>query len=326
MNTGNHGNYKTMQRRDFISQTLIGTAGLTLAGNPFPVFAGDTQNSRQFTVFTKCLQFLGYDELGEVLADAGFNGADAPVRPGGQVLPENVKKDLPLMIRSLKKSGIQMPLITTAILNPSERYAEDILATASEAGVKYYRMGWIPYDDKKSIPENLDEMRRIFEQFEKLNRKYKIRGEYQNHAGRRLGGPVWDLHHLLKDIDPEYIGVQYDVRHATAEGGSSWVLGMRLVGPWIGTTDIKDFIWAKDAKGVWRPKTVPLGEGMVDFETYFTEFRKLNNSHPVSVHYEYDLGGAESGSLNPTMPLKDIKYWLKKDLEWLKQRFSMFEI
>ena len=93
---------------------------------------------------------------------------------------------------------------------------------------------------------------------------------------------------------------------------------MQLIAPWIGTTDIKDFIWEKNERGQWRAKSVPLGEGMVNFETYFSEFAKLGNRAPVSIHYEYDLGGAEHGNLNPTMPLPEIKNWLAKDLVWLK--------
>ena len=33
--------------------------------------------------------------MAEVVAENGFDGADLTVRPGGQVLPENVEKDLP---------------------------------------------------------------------------------------------------------------------------------------------------------------------------------------------------------------------------------------
>jgi L-ribulose-5-phosphate 3-epimerase len=315
-----------MRRRDFISKTAIGTAGFTLAGKTLSAMTTSAEKTRQFAVFTKCLQFLKYDELGEVLAWAGFDGADVPVRPGGQVLPESVKSDLPALVKSLKKAKVGVPMITTAITDPADPDLEKILQVASQQGIKYYRMGWIPYDDKKSIPQNLDEMRRSFEQFEKINRKYQIRGEYQNHAGRRLGGPVWDVYHVLKDIDPQFIGVQYDVRHATVEGGNSWLLGMRLVAPWIGTTDIKDFVWEKDPKGMWRAKTVPLGEGMVDFGTYFREYQKLNITDPVSIHYEYDLGGAEQGSKNPTMPLAEIKKWLKKDLIWLKDQFTKYQL
>lgn len=179
-------------------------------------------------------------------------------------------------------------------------------------------MGSIGFDPKKSIPQNLDDHKIIFEKLEKLNRKYGVNGNYQNHSGTRVGGPVWDLYHLLKDCDPEFIGVQYDVRHATVEGGVSWPLGMKLLAPWIQTIAIKDFVWFKDADGKWKIKNLPLGEGMVDFKTYFQLYKSLNIEAPISIHYEYDLGGAEHGHKTTTMSLPEIKSWLKKDLMFLK--------
>lgn len=314
-----------MKRREFLTAAAISAAGISVAGQPLPLLTSQ-QGRNPITVFTKCLQFLTYEQVGEVLAETGFHGADMPVRPGGQVLPENVKTDLPKAVKALQKSGITLPMITTSIMDPDDPFTENILAVAAENGVKYYRMGWMPYDDKKSIPQNLEDLKKTFARLEKLNRRYKIRGEYQNHSGRRVGGPVWDLYHILKDIDPEYIGVQYDVRHATAEGGFSWPLGMQLLAPWIGTTDIKDFHWNKDPKGVWRIKSVPLGEGMVDFDLYMKEFKKLDLSDPVSIHFEYDLGGAEHGSKNTTMPLSEIKVYMKQDILFLKNKFNQYQI
>jgi L-ribulose-5-phosphate 3-epimerase len=130
--------------------------------------------------------------------------------------------------------------------------------------------------------------------------------------GRRVGGPVWDLHPLLKDRDPEFLGVQYDIRHATVEGAVSWPLGMKLMAPWIKTIDIKDFIWEENEKGEWKIKNVPLGEGMVNFKEYFELYKSMNIEAPVSIHYEYDLGGAEHGNRNPSITAEEMAVWLKK--------------
>jgi hypothetical protein len=101
-----------------------------------------------------------------------------------------------------------------------------------------------------------------------LNREIGIRGGYQNHVGTRVGGSVWDLGVLLEGITPDGLGVQYDIRHAVAEGGESWPVALRMIAPHIDTVALKDHIWAKRADGRWEPKSVPLGEGMVDFDGY----------------------------------------------------------
>ena len=99
---------------------------------------------------------------------------------------------------------------------------------------------------------------------------------------------------------------------------------MKLLAPWIRTTDIKDFIWAKNDEGEWKIKNVPLGEGMIDFEKYFKLFKSMNIEAPVSIHYEYDLGGAEHGDQNPEMSRDEIFSWLDKDLKFLKNQFNKY--
>lgn len=313
-------------RRNFIKTTAVGLTGIGLAGQSMASGLLSSSAKHPIHIFTKCLQFLNYDKLAEVLDKEGFDGADLAVRPGGQVLPENVKTDLPKIMKALRSKGIGSNMIVTAITNADDPLTPDILKTMAEEGIKYYRMGYLNYDSKKSVTENLDELRKTFEKLENINRKFGVCGNYQNHSGTRVGGPVWDLYHLLKDRDPEFIGVQYDIRHAMVEGGVSWPLGMELLAPWIHTTDIKDFIWEKDEKGKWKIKNVALGEGMVDFEKYFTMYKSFNIQAPVSIHYEYDLGGAEHGKLNPTMNHSEIYSWLKKDITFLKNQFNKYNL
>ena len=61
-----------------------------------------------------------------------------------------------------------------------------------------------------------------------------------------------------------------------------------------------------------------------DFKKYFELYKSMNIEAPVSIHYEYDLGGAEHGDKNPTMSLDEINVWLKKDITFLKNEFSKY--
>jgi sugar phosphate isomerase/epimerase len=307
-------------RRNFIKTSSVATAGIVAVPG---VFASSVEatSARPVCVFAKCLQFLDYGPMAEVIANLGFDGADLTVRSGGQVLPENVEKDLPRAVKALRQAGIGAPMIATGIIDANDQFSERVLGTAAELGIKYYRMGYFRYDPAKSVVQNLDSHQRTMEQLEKLNRKYKIHGGYQNHSGsaKMVGAPVWDLYHLLKNLDTEYIGVQYDVMHATVEGGYSWPLGFQLLLPWIRTVDLKDFKWVQDS-GKWKTEKVHLGEGMVDYNLYFEEMKKLDAVSPVSVHYEYDLGGAEHGKPDPSMPREEIYRKMKKDLDFLRAK------
>jgi len=310
-----------LNRRKFIEATSILTAGVLTSPNVFASAPIPEAKPYPVCIFTKCLQFLDYERLAETIANAGFDGADLSVRKGGHVLPVDVKVNLPKAIKALEKSGIKVPMMVTDINNADDTEVEKVLGTAAELGIRHYRMAYFNYDPGKSIQETLEAHKRSIQKLEKINRKFNIHGEYQNHAGTRVGGPVWDIYWILKDSDPAYIGSQYDIRHAVCEGGNSWPIGMKLLAPWIKTTAIKDFIWIKE-NSKWKIKDVPLGEGMVDYNAYLKEYSKLNIAGPVTVHYEYDLGGAELGMAKPTMSLDQILVYLKNDLKWLKRKFQ----
>ena len=311
----------SQSRRKFIKTASAVSAAAVLSPNVFSVPSYKGDGTYPLCVFTKCLQFLDYPKLGEALADMGFSGADLSVRAKGHVLPENVKKDLPRAVKTLQKSGIAVPMMVTGIVNAEDPDTESILGTASDLGISYYRMGYLSYDPGKSVPENLDIHKKTIENLEKINRKFGIQGCYQNHSGARVGGPVWDLYHLINGCDPEFIGVQYDIRHAMVEGAGSWPLGMKLLSPWISNTAIKDYLW-KMVDGKWKLTHVPLGEGMVDYDAYLKEFKDLGIKGPVTLHCEHDLGGAEKGSKNPTMSYEEISDSIKKDLKWIKNKFD----
>ena len=309
-----------MERRNFIKASALATTGITFAETGLARSAISTKSvKRPVCAFTKCLQFLSIDEVGQVLAKTGFDGADLLVRPAGQIEPQNAKSELPQAVKTLRKYGVEIPMIVTAITDPSEPFAIETLQTAADSGIKYYRMGWLAYDLKKTIQENLDGFKKNFENLARLNEKLGIHGGYQNHSGLHVGAPVWDLFELVKNVNPKYLGVQYDIRHAVTEGGYSWMLGMKRIEPWIRNIDIKDFVWGKTEKGEWKHQNVPLGEGMVNFDEFLKEYSTLKVEAPISIHYEYDLGGAETGKKTTTMDPQKIYSMMKKDLEWLRK-------
>lgn len=286
----------------------------------------EPDGKRYIHIFTKPLQWLSYDMMAGTVAAAGAHGIDLPVRPGGHVLPENVKRDLPLAVKAARSHGLRVDMIVTSITAAGEKYTEDILGTASDLGIKYYRLGYINYDEKTGIWNTLQKYKPVFGELEKLNRKYGIHGAYQNHYGTRIGGPVWDLFELLKDLDPRYIGCQYDVRHAVAEGGSSWVNGLKLIAPWVKCTDIKDFKWTQAGNGRWNPESVPLGNGMVNFEEYFRIVKSYNITGPVSIHLEYPPFERFNEKLPDEEKRKLFITAMKKDVDTLKGFFEKYQL
>ena len=312
---------KKMSRKQFVAGMAAAAASLSV-GSALTGASRKATDKIKVCVFSKHLQFLDYADMARMAADIGFDGVALTVRPGGHVLPENVERDMPKAVQAVEQAGIKVYTITTRINDPDDVHTEKILKTARELGVKYYRMGSFRYDHSISIDRNLRKHRVIMERLAELNLKHNIHGAYQNHSGTQVGAPVWDLWRLLKGLDPRWIGCQYDVKHATQEGGTSWPLGLRLLKDHIKFTANKDFRWFKEEKG-WRARHVPLGTGMVDFPSYFKLVKELGLTGPISMHFEYPLGGANHGSREITIPKREVVAAMGRDLSilrgWLKE-------
>jgi sugar phosphate isomerase/epimerase len=152
-----------------------------------------------------------------------------------------------------------------------------------------------------------------------MNRQYGIHGAYQNHAGSsNVGAPLWDLWQMVKDLDRKWMGCQFDIRHATVEGGQAWPINFRLIAPHVITIIAKDFRWVKTGKG-WTVENCPLGEGMVDFPYYFRQVRKAQIPGPISLHLEYPLGGANHGATRLTDGEKPVLDAMRSDLAILRR-------
>jgi sugar phosphate isomerase/epimerase len=308
----------SLTRRDFLGRT-----GLVLAAAPLLTPRAEAtppaeEDAFRIHLFSKHAQFLDYADLARTAADLGFEGLDLTVRPGGHVEPERVQTDLPRATDAIRKVGLQPLMMTTAINDPADPVSRKILETAAREGIRYYRMAWFQYPPVGSLPEALAGFRRKVAGLAELNQRLGLHGAYQNHAGTYVGASLWEIYDLLRDVPPAAVGCQYDIRHATVEGGMSWKTGLRLMAPRINSLDIKDFRWETDGH---RSKLVntPLGEGTVDFPGYFQLVKQYGIRGPISLHFEYDLGGAEAGNRNPTMAKDAIFAAMRRDVQTLKQ-------
>ncbi len=98
----------------------------------------------------------GVEFLQRVASQIGFDGVDLTVRPGGHVLPERVREDLPRAVKVIRGAGLETPMITTEIMDASGPHTGAILETAARLGILHYRWGGFKYTNEKSIPSQLD--------------------------------------------------------------------------------------------------------------------------------------------------------------------------
>lgn len=313
-------------RRKFISTVAAASAAI-----PFASLSGSEvvlkPPAKRFPLrlFSKPLDAYDFGFMCECTVRSGIQGLDLTVRPKGYVEPSDVESKLPLLVSEAKKHNLALDMMVSGIVNATDPLTERVLKTASSLGVTHYRLGYMQFDLKAGVWESLQKLKKDFKDVAALNMKYKIHGDYQNHAGTRIGGPVWDLYELLKDLSPEFTGCQYDVRHAMVEGANAWIIGMQLIAPYIKTLAIKDFTWKTDT-GKPRAVTVPMGEGMVNWDLFFKTVKELNLSCPMTLHVEYPLFEKGEEKLTLAQQQDILVRKIKKDVDFLNGFIIKYEL
>ena len=311
---------------DFSRRALL-AAGAALLADPLPAADEPRAGKLKILIFSKHLQFLEGEELANRAAEIGFDGIDLTVRKGGHVEPDRVKQDLPPLVALMHRHSLETPMVTTDIVDANTPFAEDILRTIASLGIRRYR--WMPsggfkYTADEPYPAQLERFKTRVAGLADLNRRCGVGAMYHTHSGLNLvGSSIWDLYIICKDFDPQAIGVNYDVGHATVEGGfGGWINSFRITGPHLRGIAVKDFLWARNAKGEWAPEWVPLGDGMVRFPQFFAMVKQANFDGPVQLHFEYPLGGANDGKRTITIPRGEVFAAMKRDLGRLRGYMS----
>jgi len=274
-----------LSRRELIALAAAAPA-LAAERSPRPARRSAPLELQPVAFFSKHLQFLDYPALAETVAEAGFDGIDLTVRPGGHVEPAHAEDDLPRAAEAARRAGLAIPMMTTAITSAEDEHAAAVLRAAARSGVGHYRMGYVRYDETSGVAATIDTLVPRWRELAALNERLGIRGGYQNHSGTNVGAAVWDLWRLLERVASPWLGCQYDVRHAVVEGAHSWVRALDAIAPFVHTLAVKDFTWSRSG-GSWRAEHVPLGEGVVDLGEWSRRLRAEGVSAPISVHYEY---------------------------------------
>ena len=304
-----------LSRREFITTTLAASASVPLcAGSALSALGADTF-CPPIVVFSKVYQELklSFDDAAALTAEAGIDGIDCPVRPGGEILPEHVVRQLPQYTAALQKRGLQLPFLTTAITSVASPSTEDILRTAKKLGVQFYRLGFVLRQAHVSADKQVREVRAQLRDLAALNKQVGIGAIFQNHspAGKRyVGGDLADLHAIVKDFDPAQIGVAFDIGHALVVHGDDWRRHFDRLKSHLKVAYVKDVTRA----GHW----VPFGQGDLGSLGYFKLLKQLGYPVPLSLHLEFDWTEGGKTKTRPALvkALRDSAQVLRR---WLSE-------
>jgi len=284
-------------------------APATLASSPEPGFRGIV------CFFSKHLPRHDGRGLARALKPLGFGGVDLTVRPKGHIEPSRVAQDLPGFVAAIRHEGLTVPMITTELLSDADPAARPTLETAAALKIPFFKTGYYRYAFV-DVRKELDAAGKQLRSLAVLSASTGVHLGFHNHSGY-IGGSLWDVAPIIDTLDPKSAGYYFDVRHAVVEGGDGgWRSAFNLAAPRMPMIALKDFFWEKTPAG-WRIKNCPMGEGMVNWTSFFALLAKAGFHGPASLHVEYEVPGATPEAVDANMLAAAAK-----DLAFVKARMA----
>ena len=269
-------------------QVLAAAAGGVARAAQYKAGGTKPRTKPPVCLYSKQLAKVEYDDLGKVLRDLGFDGCDLSVEPGGHVLPEHAQADLVRAVLAVTDVGLDVPIFTTSITSPADPNIRLILGIGNFMGVPLFRPGVWKYNGTSEIEARLAQVQGELAGLASLGRSAAMAMGLRNVAGDNVGSAVWDTNLIIRGMDPQWVGYDFDPGSATAAGGvDGWWVALRLALPRLKMVTLNDFNWTKDTGGAWKAAPCPLGEGMVDWSRFFATLARVKFTGPLSLEMGY---------------------------------------
>jgi sugar phosphate isomerase/epimerase len=274
----------------------------------------------QYLMLSKPLENLSYPELADTVAAIGMDGVDLTVRSPGHVLPERVKTDLPLAAKAIRERGLDVGWLTTAIDSTAAPHAEDILATASDLGIKQFKLGYFRYAGFGAMRRQIAEVRVQLQGIEKLCQRYGIQAGVHAHDGPTLSATTHVVSLLLEGFDPAALCYYPDLGHMGIEGSlGGWIHGLDLLSNRIAMLALENLAQYRQREPEtgeerWSAKVVPFDQGFIPFPDALQYLKQIGYTGYASFQAEY-RGAGSFKDLNQTELLDQVR----RDLQYTKQ-------
>jgi sugar phosphate isomerase/epimerase len=207
-----------------------------------------------YSVFTKPWKTEPLTCLAEFVSELGFDGIELPVRPGFQVAPENVRRDLPIAAKKLAEFGLKI----YSVAGPTD---EATIIACAEAGVPVIRT--MARIGDEGYLEAEARLQRDYDALVPLLEKYGVTIGVQNHCNRFVANAV-GLLRLIGKYDPKHIAAVWDPAHEALNGGL-FDLALDAIWSHLCMVNLKN--------GLWKRTNGPEAE-YAEWDTYWTSGRQ----------------------------------------------------
>lgn len=340
-----------MRRRD-----ILGKGGAAMLACALPAAATaqtKTGDKRRPIISSSNLQWLrSPQDLVQATVEMGFAGVALSVGPAPAHVLLGDGDALRSYAGTLRDAGLAMDTIQL-LASPGGDGFDSFLRSCRTLGIRQFVFGPLPYAVDRPLADQTALYSKQLAALAGACARQGVRALYRNRAGLYLGAALWDAAALLRDLDPEGIGLCYDAGQGVLSGGQeSWVVAVKDAGKQIGCvvcTDTTlhlrldaeeggafhgtpdDLVGNKTPRPLgggggqtnpWTAPCVPLGTGLVDLPRLGTVLKEIGFAGPLIIQSDYPNGGAENGGDKLTLPPAMVLGAMKRDRLTLKTGFS----
>jgi len=240
-----------------------------------------------WSVFTKPWRGLSVPALGALVRDMGYGAIELPVRPGYQVLPENVERDLPPAARILAEQGVTI----ASVAGPADAAT---IAACAQAGVPVLRVmanvtPGQPYAQEEA------RIRREYDALFPVLEEHGVTLGVQNHVDHFVGNAL-ALDRLLAPYPcaghAAPIAAVWDAAHE-ALCGIQPEHALDIIWPRLCMVNLKNAFWQR-ANGPeapqarWRAYWTSGRHGLASWPRVMAELARLGYKGVICITAEYD--------------------------------------
>jgi len=257
----------------------------------------------RYSVFSGVLPEYSAPEVVEALARHGYDGVEWRVN-GEYHFPAATIDKAAARIRALcADSGLAVSSLTSYVPVDDLDGIRRLAAAAAAVDCPRVRAFAGHYDPDRPYLDQRDALRAKLDRIAKALDGSGVKALIEIHFGTIMAGPAlaWEV---LRDLDPDRIGVILDPANLVIDGGCDMRLALDMLGRFVDFVHVKNTRWERLDDGRWQWRFDDLREGQTDWVETMAALRRagydgwlsFENLYRVPVRHKGYVAEALTGS------------------------------
>lgn len=228
---------------------------------------------RNINLCSSVLSKFSLEEVITIASEAGINGLELKIHEYGHRSIENILDNGRVLKKQVCENNLQISVLNSycsaedmdsidkliecsKILQTSKIRLVLPKTSGSSALLQSRNEAIIPsYENSLHPAKLLEHLKQVFKTLEKKACEAGVTFLFETHWGTVMSS-FSSVYTLLKDFDPNYLGITFDPANMIIEGKEDWEFGIALTSSHIKNVHIKNVMWTFNHYGIrwdWSP-------------------------------------------------------------------------